>query len=120
MQVQRGEVFFACLDPVFGRELGGFKARPVLVVSINAIASTRLVVVVPGTSKALGKFPNIVAVQPSPTNGLTGITYFQCHQIRAIEQARLMTSRSIGKLSPEDLARIEEAMAYCLGLTLPE
>jgi len=119
MQVQRGEIFSACLDPVFGREMGGFKARPVLVVSINPIARSRLVVVVPGTSTDRGEFSNIVAVQPSRDNGLSNITYFECHQIRAIEQARL-TSRSMGKLSPEDMARIEEAMAYCLGLPLPE
>ena len=35
--VRRGEVYMVCLDPVFGREMGGFKPRPVVVVSIDDI-----------------------------------------------------------------------------------
>ena len=109
----------AYLDPVFGRELGGYKPRPILVSADKINQSTSLVVVVPGTSTARGAFPNIVAVQPSSGNGLIAVTHFQCHQIRAIEQARLM-GRNMGRLSPMDLTRIEKGMAHCLGLPSPE
>ncbi|HOX39625.1 MAG TPA: type II toxin-antitoxin system PemK/MazF family toxin [Candidatus Brocadiia bacterium] len=51
--INRGEIYYVCLDPVFGREIGGFKLRPVVVVSINDINDdTRLAVVIPGTDAA--------------------------------------------------------------------
>ena len=50
MPIERGQVFFVDLDPVMGREIGGQKVRPVVVLSINDINSKPLVVtVVPGT-----------------------------------------------------------------------
>ena len=114
MDVQATQLYMAYLDPVFGRELGGYKPRPVLVVSSSPInRNTRLVIVVPGTSRGRGTFPNVVEVQPSATNGLETATNFECHQIRAIDQARLM-GKSMGRLSREDLARVQTAMAYCL------
>jgi mRNA-degrading endonuclease toxin of MazEF toxin-antitoxin module len=73
---RRGEVYMVSLDPVFGREMGGFKMRPVAVVSIDDInEKTRLITVVPGTTKP-ARFPNIVGVQPSQNNGLKSETYF--------------------------------------------
>lgn len=51
---QRGDVFFADFDPVFGREIGGHKSRPAVVVSVDDIHRSRIVVVVPGT-EAHGK-----------------------------------------------------------------
>ncbi len=77
-QIQRGEVYFVHLDPVFGREVGGYKTRPVIVVSIDD-------------------------------------TFFQCHQVRAIDQGR-MTSRPIGRISKVDLLRISNALIFSLGL----
>jgi mRNA-degrading endonuclease toxin of MazEF toxin-antitoxin module len=67
MPVQRGEIYYVYLDPVFGREMGGYKTRPVAVLSIHDINSKPLVVaVVPGTTAA-GKpshFRNIVSYPP--------------------------------------------------------
>jgi hypothetical protein len=36
-RIARGERYFVYLDPAFGHELGGYKTRPVVVVSINDI-----------------------------------------------------------------------------------
>ena len=112
----RGEVYSVCLDPVFGREMGGFKQRPVVILSINDLNSRiRIVIVVPGTStKSLYK--NVVSVLPTGVNGLTDQTYFQCHQLRAIDSARLL--RKIGILSPDDCGRIALCVAFCLGLSV--
>lgn len=115
---QRGEIFYCYLDPVFGREMGGYKTRPVVVLSINDInRKLSVATVVPGTS-ADGKpshYPNIVVVAPSAGNGLAKETIFMCHQIRAIDMGRL-TSKRVGLLSAADLRRVEEAVRLSLGL----
>ena len=118
MPVERGEIYFVYLDPVFGRELGGYKTRPVVVLSINDINNKPLVVtVVPGTSSKGNAlhFRNVVVVPPTNENGLPVETIFECHQLRAIDKGRL-TSRPIGRLSQLHLAKLEEATKYSLGL----
>ncbi len=118
MPVQRGEIYYVYLDPVFGRELGGYKTRPVAVLSINDINHKPLVVtVVPGTT-AGGKpsyFRNVVVVPPDAPNGLSVETLFECHQVRAIDNGRF-TARPVGRLSSQHLRLIEEAAKYSLGL----
>ncbi len=119
MQVQRGEIYWACLDPVFGREMGGFKMRPVIVVSINDLNyRTRLVTVVPGTTSARQRnLENVVTVEPDENNGLRKTGYFQCHQMRAIDQGRLIRGPT-GRLAREKFEQIERAVAFSLGLSL--
>ncbi len=118
MSVLRGEIYYVYLDPAFGREMGGYKTRPVAVLSINDINRKPLVVtVVPGTTagnKPL-HFQNLVLVSPSSTNGLSVATIFECHQLRAIDLGRF-TSKRIGMLSEDDLEQIEEAVKFSLGL----
>jgi mRNA-degrading endonuclease toxin of MazEF toxin-antitoxin module len=114
-RIERGDIFFVYLDPAFGREIGGYKRRPVVVVSTNDIhQKTRIVAVVPGTTTPFSA-PNIVAVRPDSTNGLKEPTYFQCHQIRAVDQGR-MTSRPEGRIAREHLMKIENAIAFSIGV----
>lgn len=115
---QRGEIYYCYLDPVFGREMGGYKPRPVVILSINDInRNLSLATVVPGTS-ADGKpshYRNLVPVSPSANNGLQKETIFMCHQLRAIDMGRF-TSKRVGVLSSRDLQRVEEAIKFNLGL----
>jgi mRNA-degrading endonuclease toxin of MazEF toxin-antitoxin module len=114
-RISRGEIYFVYLDPAFGREIGGYKHRPVVVVSINDIhQGTRIVSIVPGTTTPY-QAQNIVKVERTAQNRLQETTFFQCHQLRAIDQGR-MTSRSIGRLSDDDFKRIEQAIRHSLGL----
>src|SRR5687767_8211621 len=118
MGINRGEIYFVRLDPTLGREMGGDKSRPVMILSINDINRKPLVVtVVPGTSAGTKRtyYRNIVLVAPSKENGLAVDTLFQCHQVRAIDHARF-TAGPVGRLSAEDLRRIEGAIRYNLGL----
>ena len=115
MLIERGQVFFVSLDPTVGREIGGNKTRPVVVLSINDLNVKPLVVtVVPGTSTRLN-FRNCVAVSSSFSNGLKRDTFFMCHQVRAIDHQRF-TRSAVGRLSGEDMRRIEEAVKFSLGL----
>ena len=117
MPVSRGEVYYVDLDPVVGREIAGGKRRPVVVLSINDLNRKPLVVaVVPGTSTTKRhQFRNVVTVAPSATNGLSCDTNFQCHQIRALDHSRFR-SPPAGRLAPADLAKVEGATKFCLGL----
>jgi mRNA-degrading endonuclease toxin of MazEF toxin-antitoxin module len=120
MAVRQGEIYMASLDPVFGREMGGFKMRPVLIVSINDLNdNTQLVIVVPGTSMKheARQRPNAVVVEPDDSNRLAERTLFQCNQIRAIAQGRL-NPRPIGQLSRGKFQHVERAIAFCTGLNL--
>lgn len=117
MQIRRGQVFFVKLDPVMGREIGGNKSRPVVVLSINDINDKPLVVsVVPGT-KAAEKpiYPNVALVPATQQNGLSCDTIFQGHQLRALDKTRFQ-SPAIGALSAEHLALVESAVGFSLGL----
>jgi mRNA interferase MazF len=118
MPVVRGEIYFVNLDPVHGKEMDGNKARPVVVLSINFINNKRLVVtVVPGTTAGNKPrhFRNVVSVPPTPGNGLSVGTIFQCHQIRTIDHGRF-TSPPVGRISSQHLWQIEDAVKYRLGL----
>jgi len=118
MDIKRGEIYMICLDPVFGREMGGFKLRPAAVISINDLhRDTQLVTVVPGTSTTNRIFQNTVLVNPHQQNGLKSPTLFQCHQIRAVASGRF-TQKRIGLLSRSDIEKIESVVAFCVGLKL--
>lgn len=117
MLIHRGDVFFVRLEPTKGREIND-KRRPVVVVSINYINSKPSVVtIIPGTRWTATKktFMNEVRVDPTPTNGLSDPTLFLSHQIRAIDQSRFDQGLA-GRLSSQELARIEKAVGRCLGL----
>lgn len=114
--IRRGEIYFVFLDPVFGKEMGGYKTRPVVVVSVNGINDKPLTVTVaPGTSTEFSGAPNLVSVKPSSMNGLPNTTVFQCHQLRALDKGRF-TSRPVGRLDPKDLDSVGRAIKFSLGL----
>lgn len=111
----RGELYMGFMDPVFGREIGGYKYRPCLVVSIPDFNSSGLVTIVPGTRTPQKEESwNCVRVENTRSNGLDDVTYFLCHQVRAVEQARL--ARRIGTVSQEDLLRIRAVLGRGLGI----
>jgi len=113
--IERGEIYFVDLNPVKGREQAG--RRSVLVSSINAINKLPLfVTVVVGTKgENLPKdFPTNVRVS-AKESGLPIETVFLCFQIRSIDPNRF-PSQSAGKISEENLEKIENAVRHCLGL----
>jgi mRNA interferase MazF len=85
MSIRRGEIYFAALDPVQGREQAG--RRPVLVLSIDAINRLPLVVtVVVGTrgGRVPRDYPTNVRVTPEES-GLPSETVFLCFQLRSLD-----------------------------------
>lgn len=113
--IQRGEIYFVDLNPVQGREQSG--RRPVLVLSIDSINNLPLVVtVVVGTKgeNILRDYPTNVRIS-SEKSGLPMETVFLCFQIRSIDPNRF-PKQSAGKISNENLEKIENAVRHCLGL----
>lgn len=115
--MQRGDIYFVELGPTRGRELNT-KRRPVLVLSSDQVNSLPLVVtVVPGTSMKREREPffNEFRVDPSPGNGLTSTTMFQCLQLKALDHGRFPETR-IGSLSDVELLALGIIVKRCLGL----
>ena len=118
MSIYRGQIYYAFLDPVFGRETGGFKMRPVVVISGNDLhdKTWSVTTVIPGTSNTRhAGVPNLVLVRRDKANGLEVDTVFQCHQLQALDKGRL-TRGPVGRLSQPDLKKLEEAIRYSLGM----
>jgi mRNA interferase MazF len=104
-EIERGEVFWARLDPTVGSELQ--KTRPVVVLSINPLNKVRkTVVVVPlSTSAPAIEFLNVA---------LKGGSVARCEHVRAIDKNRL--ADRIGSISDADMAKIEGGVSRILGV----
>ena len=105
-EIERGDVFWAQLDPTIGSEIK--KTRPVVILSINPLnKARRTVVVVPlSTSAPEIKFLNV---------GLKGGSVARCEHIRAVDKSRL--SDKIGSISESDMQKIEEGISRILGMS---
>jgi mRNA interferase MazF len=109
----RGQIFFASLDPIQGREQSG--RRPVLVVSSNAINRQPLVIsVIVGMDAAniQRDYPTNIRVTAAES-GLPRDTVFLAFQLRSLDHSRF-TGPLAGVLSS---TRMEE-VANTLRLTL--
>jgi mRNA interferase MazF len=113
--IRRGQIHFASLDPVRGREQAG--RRPVLVVSSDAINRLPLVVtVVVGTDAAniSRDYPVNVRV-PAAESGLSRETVFLCFQVRALDPSRLVIPE-VGVLPALRMAEVDAALRLALEL----
>ena len=114
LQVLRGDVYYAVLDPVQGSEQGG--TRPVVVVSRDALNKFSPVVVVCSITEAANKkkiYPSHVLVTAG-TSGLTLDSVVVCEQVRAISKTRL--KRHLGKFDKAVMTSIEAALKITLDL----
>lgn len=113
MQIRRGEIYWAHLDPVRGSEQAG--RRPVLIIQNNTgndIAPTTIVA--PLTTQSFSKeFPVNVNL-PKGTSGLAADSTVLLSQIRTLDKTRLQ--KRIGHLSEYDMDQIDKAIKVSLGL----
>ena len=105
MDISRGEVFWARLDPTVGSEIQ--KTRPVVVLSINPLNRARkTVVVVPlSTSAPAIDYLNVE---------LKGGSVARCEHLRSVDKSRL--SEKIGSISVADIGKIEDGICRVLGI----
>jgi mRNA interferase MazF len=113
MNISRGGIFVANLDPVTGSEIS--KTRPVLVVSNdrnNAFAAT--VTVLPITSQHLGKIFPFEVFLSKGTGNLPKDSKVKADQIRTLDKRRLIAF--VGNLSEAEVERIDGAVRIHLAL----
>lgn len=109
---ERGEVWYANLDPVRGHEQAG--QRPVLIISATQFneGPAGLAIVVPLTTRDRGIFYH-VGIEPEE-GGIARRSMIKCEDIRSIDQRRL-TSR-LGAVSDVTMAAVEKKLRALLVL----
>ena len=115
IQVKRGDIYYANLDPVVGRETG--KTRPVLVVQNdigNIHSPTTIVAVITEYSKKKASYPICVAIKKG--NGLKKDSIVNLSQIRTIDKKRLITPK-IATLSEDSMKKVDDALKNSLALS---
>ena len=113
---RRGDIYLANLNPFKGSEQGGI--RPVLVLQNddgNFYCSTLIVAPLSSKLKKLD-LPTHVLLQRGRGLRLTSIV--ELEQIRTIDKQRILDY--IGKLSHEQMEKVDHAIHVSLGLYIPE
>lgn len=115
LQVRRGEVYYANLDPVMGSETG--KTRPVVMIQNdigNRYSPTTIVAVITEFSLKKAAYP--ICVPIGEDQGLRKASIVNLSQIRTVDKRRLASPR-IALLSDETMAAVDRALKNSLGLT---
>ena len=116
MEVKKGDLFFANLNPVVGSEQGG--VRPIVIIQNdkgNKYSPTTVVATI--TSRQTKK-PLPTHVEIKVGNGITKKSIVMLEQIRTIDKTRLL--EHIGTLEQEDVKRIDEALVISLSINKEE
>jgi mRNA interferase MazF len=113
MNIKRGEIYLAALDPVVGKEIS--KTRPVVIVSHdknNEFSGT--VTILPITSKNLKRIYPFEVFLSKGSGNLPKDSKAKADQIRTLDKTRII--RRIGKLRKDEIDGIEKALKIHLGL----
>ena len=110
--IKRGEIYYADLSPVVGREQGG--VRPVLIVQNNVgnKFSPCVVVAIITSRTTKAKLPTQVWL--SVTDGFKVNSMVMCEQLRTIDKRRLQ--QKIGQIQEGEQKLIDEALKISLGI----
>jgi mRNA interferase MazF len=113
MNIKRGDVFLASLDPVIGKEIS--KTRPVVIVSNdinNRFSDT--VSVLPLTSQHVDRAYPFEVFLPKKSGNLPKDSKVKANQIRTIDKSRLVSF--IGRLDAACMADVDRAIKVHLGI----
>ena len=113
MNIKRGDICIAVLDPVMGKEMS--KTRPVVVVSNdknNEFSGT--VTILPITSQNLGKIYPFEVFFSKGKGNLPKDSKVKADQIRTIDKIRLRAHW--GKFKKNEMEEIEKALKIHLAL----
>ena len=107
--MQRGDVVTVAAAGDYG------KPRPAVIVQTNALPESHASVVVCQLTSELANAPDFrVIVDPSPENGLRRRSQVMADKPVAIRRERI--GRKIGRLDRQDMAILNAALAFALGL----
>ncbi len=113
---RRGEIWVVDFNPGRGSEQIG--RRPALVLQNDVgNGSPRYPNTVVLAMSTKGKpVPFHVEIRPNRQNGLGEATYVKCEQILTLSKARLLGRKALGRISPEEMRRVEVAVKLSLAL----
>ena len=112
--MKRGEIWRINLDPSIGAEIR--KTRPALILSVDAIGSLPLRVVVPitGWKDKFTQATWLVRIEPDSTNNLDKPSAADTFQVRSVSETRFVDL--LGRVSATDMVQVEDAVRIVLGL----
>ena len=113
MNIKKGEIYLAALDPVLGKEIS--KTRPVAIVSNdknNLFSGT--VTILPISSQSLDKIYPFEVFLPKGSGNLPKDSKVKADQIRTIDKTRII--RRLGELKKDQIENIETALKIHLDL----
>ena len=110
----RGEVWLVDFDPAVGAEIR--KARPAVVVNVDAIGRLPLRIVVPLTDwkPHYLHLPWFVEIPASSTNGLSKDSGADAFQVKSLSEHRFV--RYLGDVTLPQLDEIVAAIGLCVGI----
>lgn len=109
---RRGEIWLVSLGAARKGEPG--KNRPAIVLSVDEIVAGvehELFVVVPVSGS---RAPSALRPRVSPEEGIDGESAAICRGVRAVSRERLL--RLVGRVQPETMREVEQAVAMILGI----
>jgi mRNA interferase MazF len=110
--MQRGDIYFADLNPVVGSEQGG--TRPVLIVQNDLGNKHSPTVIVAAITSNTDKTQLPTHIKIDESCGLSKKSVVLLEQIRTIDKKRI--SNKVGRLSKNDLEKVDEALAISIGV----
>jgi len=110
--MQRGDIYFADLNPVIGSEQGGI--RPVLIVQNNLGNKHSPTVIVAAITSKTDKSSLPTHIEISENSGLSKKSIVLLEQIRTLDKKRIFNR--IGRVSKEDLIKIDSALSISIGV----
>jgi len=113
MNIKRGEIHLAVLDPVVGKEIS--KTPPVVIVSNdknNEFSGT--VTILPITSKNLKRIYPFEVFLSKGSGNLPKDSKIKADQVRTLDKTRMI--KLIGKLGKDEIDEIEKALKIHLAL----
>jgi mRNA interferase MazF len=107
--MRRGDVVSVAATGDYG------KPRPAVIVQTDALPESHASVVVCQLTSELADAPDFrVTIDPKPENGLRLISQVMADKPVTIRRERI--GRKIGRLGNQDMARLNAALAFVLGL----
>ena len=113
IQILRGDIYYADLNPVVGSEQGG--VRPVLIVQndVGNLYSPTVIVAAVTAQDIKAELPTHISVIGTE-NGLKKDSLVLLEQVRTIDRSRLQ--EYIGHLGIRSMNRVNHALTISLGL----
>lgn len=107
--MRRGEIWTAAGGPDYAG-----KPRPAVILQDDAFDATASITICPFTTRTVDAPLMRLAIEPSEQNGLRAPSHLMIDKVTTVSKGKL--EARIGRLSDEDIVRINRAVIVFLGL----